>query len=96
MKNNYKMDITGVFHLSRGKTAIAGKVKGYETQRIINSKAQLVVNGKPQTIITGLYETIFDRPTRNGLRALETSDSIDLTQDFVDTHDCKLVEVETY
>ncbi|WP_036480050.1 hypothetical protein [Myxosarcina sp. GI1] len=93
MKDNYEMDIKAVFHLSRGTTAIVGNLKGYETKRIIGSKAQLFVDGKPQTTIE-LYETIFDRPTKDNLRSLETYDKVELTQNFVEKHNCRLVEVK--
>ena len=87
------MDIAGIFKLSRGVTAFVGNISGQKNM-IMGSKAMLVVDGKPCETIDKLNEAITNKPTKNDYRSLETSNRINLTQDFVNNHECKLIEIQ--
>ena len=86
------MDIVGIFQLSRGVTAFVGNVSGHRNM-IMGSKAMLVVDGKSCETIDKLNEAITNKPTKNNYRSLETPNRINLTQDFINNHECKLIEI---
>ena len=84
------MKIDSIFQLnSRNITAFGGELKSSCESRIVDSHAQLIIDGRPRKTISRVYEVVFS----NGLRSLETYDRVNLTQEFIDKHDCKLVSV---
>lgn len=88
------MDIVGIFQLSRGTTAFVGNIEGRENM-IVGSKALLIVDGKPYGNVDELNEAITNKRTNNNYRSLETHKQINLTQDFIDKHQCQLVELHS-
>lgn len=91
MNKNYEMSIDSIFQLdSRNLTAFGGKLKSFEKERIVDSQAHLIIDGKVEKVVSRVYEVIFS----NGLRSLETYDRVNLTQKFIDNHDCKLVGID--
>ncbi len=89
---NFEMKIADVFHFKSGQTVFSGSVTGKE-KIIKNTKAQLIVDNQEHQIVEIQGEMLVDRRHPLSHRAISTTDSIDLTSDFVKKHECKLVEI---
>lgn len=89
-----EIKVYDIFHLQTGETIFAGLVTGTE-KLFKNRKMQLLIdNQKYQTVkIEG--EMLMDRKKSLNHRAVSTTDSIDLTSDFIKNHECRLVEVDS-
>ena len=90
---SFEMKIFDIFHSPTGQTIFAGSIIG-KKKLFKNSKAQLLIdNQKCQTIkIQG--ELLMDVRHPLDHKAISTTDSINLTSDFVKKHECRLVEIE--
>ena len=89
-----EIKVFDIFHLQTGETVFAGLITGSE-KLFKNCKMQLLIdNQKYQTVkIEG--EMLMDKKKSFNHRAVSTTDSIDLTSDFIKNHECRLVEADS-
>ena len=89
---DFEMDILAVFHFKDGRNVFGGMIKN-DNCPINRTKVNLVIDGQPQKTIE-VDAMLTTPPSPDGRRSVSTYDQVNLTQEFVEKHDCKLVEVE--
>ena len=89
----FEVKIFEIFHLKSNQTIFAGSVSGYDS-RLKKCKAQLFIDNKVHKIIEIEGELIMDRKHPQGHRAISTRDKVDLTSEFIRTHNCKLKQID--
>jgi len=87
------MKIVEIFHLQTGATVFTGSLIG-EKKMFKDSRMQLSIDNKEDRIVNIAGEMLTNRPHPLGYRGISTYDSIELTSDFVKSHECKLIEIE--
>ncbi|MEM8723594.1 MAG: hypothetical protein AAGE84_30665 [Cyanobacteria bacterium P01_G01_bin.39] len=89
-----EIKVCDIFHLQTGETIFAGLITG-EEKLFKNRKMQLLVDNQKYQLIQIEGEMLMDKNKFLDHRAVSTTDSIDLTSDFIKNHECKLVEADS-
>lgn len=90
--NYFEMDILAVFHFRDGRNVFTGLIKE-GTSLKDGAKVTIFVDGEPREIVQ--VNTMFTTPPPpDGRQSLSTYDHVSLTMEFVEKHNCKLIEVK--
>ncbi|MEM6610909.1 MAG: hypothetical protein AAF652_01385 [Cyanobacteria bacterium P01_C01_bin.72] len=85
-----EIKISDIFHLQTGATVFAGLIIG-EKEIFKDNKMQLWIDNKEYQTVNITGEMLMDRKHPLNHRAVSTYDAIELTSDFVRSHECKLI-----
>lgn len=91
--NGFEMKVSNIFHLQGGHTVFVGSILE-EIEFIAKCRVEVILDGKFYKNITIDGEWITERALSNDVRAISTTEPIDLTEQVISQKECRLKQCD--